>query len=103
MNTRILRMIDRTPIKTPRGLWKHPVWRVAGLGQMQPVLFSIEHGCVTLRIEDAAERHGNVAPCWAALPLPRHKARAKGLFAHLETCKINGTRSAASQAWESAQ
>lgn len=90
MNTRILRMCQRSPIKGCN------IRRVAGLGQMQPVLFGIEHGTVRLRIEDAQGGR----PCWAVLPLPQYKARAKALFRHLEHCKATGQRSAASQAWE---
>lgn len=90
MNTRILRMCERSPLAG------FNIRRVVGLGQMQPVLFGIEHGTVRLRIEDA---QGGRA-CWNVLPLPRYKAKAKALFAHLEECKAKGLRSTASQAWE---
>ena len=95
MNTRILRMCRRSVLRGDNT--RH----VADLGQLQPVLFCIERDRgVSLRIEDAAERHGKLRPCWAVLPLPRHKQRAKELFAHLEQCKAAGTRTAAAQAWE---
>jgi hypothetical protein len=90
MNTRILRMCRRMPHAHTR--------LVEDLGQVQPVLFCIERGGVSLRIENAGERYGTMQPCWAVLPLPKYKARAKDLFSHLERCKAKGTRSAASKA-----
>lgn len=89
MNVRILRLCDIGPV----GRVRH----VAGLGQMQPVLFGIERGRQpTLRIEGVVGDR----PCWHVLPLPRYKAQAKTAFAELERCNTDGTRSAASQAWE---
>jgi hypothetical protein len=96
MLTRILRMIDRTPIETPSGPWRHPVWRVAGLGQLQPVLFGREGARgITLRIEGAM---GDQC-VWHVLPLRTHRKLAKALFAALEWHKAHGTPSAARAAW----
>jgi hypothetical protein len=94
MNTRILRMCHKT------GLRDDNTRVVADLGQVQPVLFCIERSGVSLRIEDAEERHGKMRPCWAVLPLPRHRQYAKALFSHLERCKERGTRSVAAKALE---
>lgn len=99
MNTRILRMIDRSPIETPNGPWRHPVWLVDGLGQLQPVLFGVECGAPTLRIEGMADCFGAPRACWHVLPLPHHKRKAKALFADLERHKEAGTRGPASQWW----
>jgi hypothetical protein len=96
MNTRILRMIDRTPIATPNGEWRHPCWRVAGLGQLQPVLFGREgERGITLRIEGTVNGH-----CvWHVLPLRTHKPAAKAHFAALEWHKAHGTPNSAKAAW----
>lgn len=89
MNTRILRMCDRTPIS------KYKIWRVRDLGQMQPLLFSIEHGAVTMRIEGAI----NDRCVWWRLPLARHREQARELFAELESCQVRGLPAAAKRAW----
>lgn len=86
MNTRILRMCA-----SRRG-----ARRVRGLGQLQPVIFSIGRlGSPVLRIETATPR----GPAYASLPLPQSKATAKKLFAALETAKLDGTHSDAVSAW----
>lgn len=86
MNIRILKMCRRSPL---RG---NNIRVVSGLGQLQPVMFSIDRGGVpAFRCEDAQ----NGRACLVKLPLPNHKARAKALFAELEHHKANGTRTAA--------
>lgn len=68
-----------------------------GLGQMQPVLLGRERGGhLALRIEGVEGGR----PCWHVLPFPQCKARAKKALADLLEHKRNGTRSAASAAWE---
>lgn len=96
MNTRILRMIDRRPIATPNGPWRHPAWRIAGLGQLQPVLVSPRDGArgITLRIEGAIDGRC----CWYAFPLATHKRQAKAHLAVLEWHNARGTRGPAAAA-----
>lgn len=91
MNTRILRMCDRPPLKSH---WT--MRRVRDLGQMQPVLFAFEgERGLTLRIEGVAQGRA----CWQVLPLPRYKAQAKAAFAELEAHKADGTDTPARAVW----
>lgn len=92
MNTRILRMCERSPIDRAR---------VTDLGQLQPVIFSIEHGRPTLRIEGVADRWGRLSACWWVLDLTAREGReqARERFAHLETCKRDGLESDAARVW----
>lgn len=93
MNTRILRMCELHTIGARTR-------RVVGLGQLQPVLFSVEpRRGPTLRIESVAQAR----PCWRVLPLPGYRAEAKRLFAELEACKARGEKSPAWQVWEAAK
>lgn len=92
MDTRLLRMAERGVLRGD----KTRIFR--GLGQMQPVLIGFEHGYLKLRIEGVS----GGKPCWWRFNLqdPEQKARAKAHFAHLETCKREGTSSTAREAWE---
>ncbi len=100
MNTRILRMIDRRPIETPNGPWKHPVWLIQGMGQLQPVTIGNEgERGITLRIEGVADYHGDVRSCWRVLPLSTSKAQAKQALAELERCNALGIDSPARASW----
>ena len=91
MDTRLLRTSDRLLVGRGR------IWH--GLGQMQPVIIGWERGRITLRIEDVEDGR----PCWRILPLPRHRAEAKRLFAELEAHHRNGTKTPASEAWDQIQ
>lgn len=98
MKTRLLRKINRQPIETPNGPWKHPAWRFQGIGYLQPTLIGYEAGRgITLRIEGAS----NGRPCWHVLPLRTHKQFAKQLLAALEWHRANGTQGPAEHAWKS--
>lgn len=94
MNTRILRMCYRSPVDRARVV-------DAGLGQLQPVIFGIEHGRPTLRIEGVADRWGWLSACWWVLDLTTREGReqAKERFAHLEMCRREGLESDAAKAW----
>lgn len=92
MNTRILRMCDRSM------RWQK-CWRVVGLGQLQPVLFGWERDGVTLRIEGIADRHGITTWCWWILRLPHCKPQAKAAFSELERHKATNTESGAMRLW----
>ena len=74
----------------------HPIVLPETPKRGNPLIFRLWQPGATM----VAERFGTMSPCWAVLPLPKHKDRAKDLFAHLERCKERGTRSAASKAWD---
>lgn len=88
MDVRLLRSSERLTVGRGR------IWH--GMGQMQPVIMGWERGRITLRIEDVEGGR----PCWRILPLPRHRAEAKRLFAEVERCGREGTRTPASDAWD---
>lgn len=96
MNTRILRMCSR--FRYPKS-GELSCRSIRDMGQLQPVLFGIEHGRPTLRIEGMASGRA----CWWVLPLPKFKAQAKSLFAELEAHKRNGTRGPAAKWWANYQ
>jgi hypothetical protein len=83
-------MCDRKPLL--RGF---TIWRVVGLGQMQPVLFGIEKGKITLRAETVAS--GRCA--WGVYPLPWQKGEAKRALSELLSAKRDGRDSSAKAAW----
>jgi hypothetical protein len=101
MKTRLLRMIDRRPIETPNGSWKHPTWLISGIGYLQPTTLGFEHGQITMRIEGASDYFGELRPCWHVLPLKTRKGFAKQLLAALEWHKAHGTQGPAERAWKS--
>lgn len=98
MNTRILKMCQRSEIKG------NICFHVPSLGQLQPVLFSHESNKrFTFRAEDVAERYGEMQSCISILDFRYHKPLIRKLFAELEGYRTSGAETPAAKWWREYQ